>query len=135
MLGFGLGRAKAKKRKAAIWAEEETKRPPPAALMGAGATAMDGAATSAGDGDPGDPLDEFMSEVTYEVKLNKPKTALGRGEELETGDDAMDGYRHKDGTSRSVGDGDNSDDEVYAAAKAADKKVAAAGDDDGAPFA
>jgi ATP-dependent RNA helicase DDX42 len=78
-----------------------------------------------------DPLDAFMSEVSQEVKANKPSVAA-KGEEFEE-EDIMDGYEHTDGAGPGGG-GDNSDEEVYAAEKRADRvtkeKEAKGGDDD-----
>ena len=103
--------------------EAPKKRPPPAALMGdEAAAAVD---------DDVDPLDAFMSEVSQEVKANKPSVAA-KGEEFEE-EDIMDGYEHTDGAGPGGG-GDNSDEEVYAAEKRADRvtkeKEAKGGDDD-----
>lgn len=97
--------------------DDAPKRPPPPGELMAG-----GAASAAAD--DVDPLDAFMTEVSQEVKANKPSRVVPRGEEIEE-DDIMEGYEHKEGAGPGGG-GDNSDDEVYAAEKKADKKAAAA---------
>ncbi len=144
-LGFkgklAFGQSKPKKPRA-FGDAPAAKRPPPAALMGFGAeedeapkkrpppaALMAGGETEAAGGEV-DPLDAFMSEVSQEVKANKP-TSVAKGEELEEAD-IMDDYEHQDGAGPS-GTGDNSDDEVYATEKRVDraaKAKEAKGDDD-----
>ncbi len=148
-LGFkgklAFGQSKPKKPRA-FGDAPAAKRPPPSALMGFGAEEEDeapkkrpppaalmaGGETEAAGGEV-DPLDAFMSEVSQEVKANKP-TSVAKGEELED-DDIMDDYEHQDGAGPS-GTGDNSDDEVYATEKRVDRaakvKEAKGGDDDDA---
>eukprot|EP01048_Picozoa_sp_COSAG05_P004528 COSAG05_NODE_248_length_12946_cov_85.003737_3_plen_794_part_00 len=117
---FSLGSKK--RRKPALWGDEEVKRPPPAALLAAAPSAAPAAV------DDVDPLDAFMTGVSSEVQQNKPNSQ-GRGEELETGDDTMDNYEHRGGAGAQGTAGGNSDDEVYATAKSADKVAANKGGD------
>ena len=141
-MGFAFGGNGTKKPRPVFGKDEESKRPPPSALMAFGAEEdvkrLSPSAMMAGGADVGaasdeavDPLDAFMAVTVAEAE--KPSLGMHKPEEYaeDADEDFMDDYTHKDSGVR--GGGDNSDDEVYAAEKKIDKAIKAAeakGDDD-----
>ena len=128
MPGFAF-KKKGKKKKPLFGDDDAPKMPSLSKFLGGEpaatahpAAAAPPAAAAADDDD----LDAFMAGIGQQIVAEKAKPRPPPEEKADIFDDDSDGmedYKHSGGVS---GHGDNSDEEVYAAAKRVDKQVAAA---------